>query len=332
MSVWVNAPKIILSGAFAKMQAGIHAQNFLIAQTYREPRSQEQMRRFLKVAKIKDVLKLVMPFLAFLLIGFVIKKSLTGEFWNKTADALIIAGLIGAAIELWSASVLIEHVSRELSERLVGYGLPKTAQAVIAKLVRDSDVVLRNYSAKFNVAHHPSKDHYLLVRLTLSWKALNNSIRSVDYRTGLSDELIYNPQLELLQRGDDTFRSADFPPAHPETTQRSWKAPGIILKSSEASAGPDSLNPDQYCDVCWIYTLEMPERYSTVLSFGAIVIEPEIILDPLPNDVHMKFYANPDPACLHADNSPRWKYLRAFMPEQCIRVWWEPSGDSAQDA
>ena len=75
----------------------------------------------------------------------------------------------------------------------------------------------------------------------------------------------------------------------------------------------------------------MPGTYATVVSFGAIVIEPEVRFDPL-QELPLKFYANPDETCEHSEGNSIWRYRRAFIKDQCIRVWWEPLGDSAQDA
>jgi len=63
--------------------------------------------------------------------------------------------------------------------------------------------------------------------------------------------------------------------------------------------------------------------------YGAIVIEPEIQFDRSPDGPRLNFHANPDPSCTHVEGSLTWRYRRAFIPEQCIRVWWEPLEDVA---
>lgn len=290
------------------------------------------MKGFTGRAKLKQIAKLYGPFATALLFGAFIKIYLRSlaDLPNELADALIIAGLIGLAIEIWSKQVLIDDVADILSERLVGYRLPRKAQAVIGNLVLKSKIVLRDYCATFQFTRHPSKSGYLMVRMVISYKALNNGMEPTKYPCGMSEELIYKPTLESLRHGSQTYSGNAISPID-TATQRCWKPTELTLQPSEASAGPDSLTPDQFCIVRWVYTMEMPERYTTVVSFGAIVIEPEVRFDPL-QELPLKFYANPDETCEHSEGSSIWRYRRAFIKDQCIRVWWEPLGDSAQDA
>ena len=56
------------------------------------------------------------------------------------ADAFIVAGVIGIVLELAAAKFLIQKVSDELAEKLIGRGLPPELQSEIKKIV-DTDIV-----------------------------------------------------------------------------------------------------------------------------------------------------------------------------------------------
>ena len=93
-----------------------------------------------------------------------------GEFVRALRDALMIAGLLGIVVELWSASVLVDHATDRVTERLVGYGLPRAAQELIHDLVHKTKRVYRDYRAIYRIEPHPTdsdlinRSNYTLVQ------------------------------------------------------------------------------------------------------------------------------------------------------------------------
>ncbi|MGA3043093.1 MAG: hypothetical protein ABSF54_20135, partial [Bryobacteraceae bacterium] len=270
------------------------------------------------------------PLALSVMVGIGLKVWLPTKLANEIGDALIVAGLVGILIEIWGTSILIEHVSKQLSERLVGYGLPKPAQAVIGALVHDTRIILRNYKAVFRIDPNPDKPDYVIVRLTLTYTALNNGMRTEPYGPMLSEELIYNPRLELLEYADKSYSRSELVARRIEGTQLAWESPKVPLEPSEAAAAPDSLGPEQAVNVRWVYLMDMPIRYSAVLSFATVVIDPEIQFDPSPTGPTFKFESNPHESLRHAANGLRWEYKRAFIRDQAIRVWWEPQASTGE--
>ena len=195
----------------------ISALDLIVSGTFHPQARSERMKGFTGRAKLKQIAKLYGPFATALLFGAFIKIYLRSlaDLPNELADALIIAGLIGLAIEIWSKQVLIDDVADILSERLVGYRLPRKAQAVIGNLVLKSKIVLRDYCATFQFTLHPSKSGYLMVRMVISYKALNNGMEPTKYPCGMSEELIYKPTLESLRHGSQTYSGNAISPLIP---------------------------------------------------------------------------------------------------------------------
>ena len=86
------------------------------------------MNRLFKKLRGPEFCRLFLPFIIILVVGILLTWYPLDwfglSFVHSLRDALVIAGLVGLCIDIWAASVLIEHTSAELSERLVGYGLP----------------------------------------------------------------------------------------------------------------------------------------------------------------------------------------------------------------
>ena len=64
------------------------------------------------------------------------------------ADAFIVAGIVGTGLELCAEKYLLERVASELSDRLVGRGLPKQLQGVIGGITQTS-LVRENYIKRY---------------------------------------------------------------------------------------------------------------------------------------------------------------------------------------
>jgi|ERR1017187_7001 hypothetical protein len=307
-----------------KCKQAVHARDLLIPRNYTIIREDKKVRGFFKHATAPELAKSLGPFVACIIVGITLKYLWHPlGFMASLGDPIMIAGIVGLSIEWWAASVLIDRTSKAVSDKLIGAGLPKPAQLIIGSLVHDTKIVLREYRAVFRMERHSEKPDYLTIHVTVTFKVLNNGLREEKYRPVLIEELIYNPRLEILEYGGYSFTA--LPPKQPETVQRAWEPSDVFrLKPSEAAADADSLDCEQVCHVRLAYSVEMPDRYSSTLHFGRIVINPEVQFDPLPPGVSLKLYAMPDDSCQHVDGSLKWRYERAFISGQSIRLWWEP--------
>jgi hypothetical protein len=92
--------------------------------------------------KGRDLLKLFGPFLGLAIVGFVGRAFYPVYWcWSDFAfalfDALAIAGLLGVGLELYSTKFLIENAAAELTEKLVGRGLPRELQKHIREITNE---------------------------------------------------------------------------------------------------------------------------------------------------------------------------------------------------
>lgn len=276
------------------------------------------MKEFLVRLQSKTVLAFAVVF-AIGLAGFIYPADCPWqEFIRALRDALMVAGVIGAFIDIWSASVLVGHAADQLSERLVGYGLPKSAQDKIHALVHETKIVRRGYQATYRI--NPAASGYVTLGVRISFDAVNNGSSTEVYRPCLEDESIYDPRIQSLEFGDKICVPGRT--VNDETKVVSWTPEySFKLAPSRASDAIESLSENQKCRVRWDYVLTMREDYTTVLAFSGLTVNPVVEITDLPPG--FEFHATRD-ECHHADGSSTWEYRRAFLPGQAVRVWWRP--------
>src|SRR5579862_7481333 len=90
--------------------------------------------------KTREAWKLLAPFIAVLSLGCLGHWLCKHEYpwWDfgfALTDALMVAGVIGFCFELFAHHFLISQVSGELTEKLLGQGLPEELQQQIKSMV-----------------------------------------------------------------------------------------------------------------------------------------------------------------------------------------------------
>lgn len=283
------------------------------------------MRRFFEKDGFGKFTRTVLPFIVAFLVGLLLNKYPAtwpfGEFVRPLRDALMIAGLLGTLIELWSVSVLVDHATDQLSERLVGYGLPRPAQELIHDLVHKTKRVYRDYRSVHQISQHPAKPDHVIARTTLSYKVVNNGMGAESYTPFLSEERMYDPRILSLEYAGTTYREQDL--------QRGVGANGVVTFSIDKDAGivpssafapSETLDADQCVIVRWDFTVEMPKQYSTVIAFAGVTVNP--VIEVQASDGY-EFFATME-ECVHAPGGHTWEYKRAFIGGQHVRIWWKP--------
>lgn len=316
------------------MASDVHARGFLIRDAYR-PDDVEcaSVKGFLKNAPLAKLLKVFGPFVLSIFLGVFLRIYYREcWYWHEQAwvlgDAFLVAGIIGCCIEAWSVSIMIDHAADELSSRLVGYGLPKAAQGLIHKLVLTKRVY-RDYRVAYRIEKHPTIDGYVIVHSTASYTVVNNGGAPEPYRAFMAQEGMYKPEATHLEYGEQAFDSAKIKKTVAKTGVVSFVPPDeckeFVLTPSDAGAAIESLTVDQKCFVRWQLWFVMPEYYSDVVAFGGVVVDPTIELISLPEN--LKFDATED-NCAHEPDGQTWRYQRAFVEGQHVRVWWKPKTEA----
>jgi hypothetical protein len=310
------------------MQPNIQANQFLFRYDCLPTEPEETaMKRFFEKDAVRKLARTVLPFVCILLIGMSLiwypENWRFGKFFRALRDALIIAGLIGICIELWSVSVLVDHATDQLSERLVGYGLPRAAQELIHDLVHKTKRVYRDYRAIYEIERHPTKEDRVIVRTTLSYKVVNNGMGAEPYSPSLAEEGMYNPKVLSLECAGRRYEEQALT-VRPESGMVTFSIDSnVSITHSNALASIETLDSDQCCFVRWEFTVEMQKYYSAVIAFTGITVNP--VVEVQGSDGFEISATLGD--CIHAAGGHTWEYKRAFIGGQHIRVWWKPAGN-----
>ena len=270
-------------------------------------------------------LRLQVPFLGAFAVGFLIRLRYppSAPFFHESemlGDAFMIAGIVGLLIEIFSARVLIHEVSDELTDKLVGYGLPEAAQAVIRELVLETRLVRRNFRKTFYI--EDLANGHVRLEMTTSFVVVNNGIGAQSYSPMMQDSEMYNPSITRLEYGSYVHSDSATLIFENLNGVMTWRGPKkISLKPSRANLSVESLSVNQKCHVYWSHSAEMPAQYSDVTSFAGITIDPELQIECSES---LRAWAETSTyPCEHRENSNRWTYSQAFIKGQHIRIWWE---------
>jgi hypothetical protein len=240
-------------------------------------------------------------------------------------DALLVAGILGITIEMFAASALVDRAAAEISERLIGYGLPPDAQYVINTIVRTTRVY-KDYRKSYRISLQA--DGSVLVRTVMSYIVVNNGKeRDSNYLPKLEEEGMHSPKLISLAYADTVVREGiDSQDPASGVVSFAPKSRGVDIFPSKAMDSVEALGPDQFCSVRWEYTQRMPSTYSDVTSFGGVTVRPTIELLEISDGLEFNAADSPDGEnkCEHVEGGFTWKYNRAFVRAQHIRAWWKP--------
>jgi hypothetical protein len=149
----------------------------------------------IRTFSLQDVSVLASPFLVVIGIGVAARLWYPCALWPHDlvpplADAFIVAGIVGLGLELVATKFLIERVAGDLSERLVGRGLPTELQAHISSIVGTRRV--RDHYVKSYCFSKP--DHGRIgIEMEITFDVKNYSDSSVDYTPEMDEEEVFRP-------------------------------------------------------------------------------------------------------------------------------------------
>jgi len=248
-------------------------------------------------------------------------------FFHMLLDAIAVGIVIGLTIELFFSGALIEHTSLQLSEKLVGMGLPKDLQGVIGNIVHHTSIVHQDSSVTFDIQPDPDNPELVLVTIEREYKTYNYGKTTEEYTPKLGDEHFHEPQFLSLDciHGDVAYHlSAE------ELSKRTTT--GEESRSRDVKGDPINLDPYelrmgfeyQPCSVTWKLRKKMPKNYSEVVIFSAPTVGGfQVRKGP----IHPTFEFEArriEGHTVTVDGGNIWKYTCAFIPRQFIKVWWRP--------
>src|SRR5262249_3961336 len=159
----------------------------------------------------------------------------------------------------------IDDAAAELSERLVGEGLPRAVQSAIAEIVHDTSIVIDEMIVRYRITEIAGDPEHVRVRIQRSYRATNYSRRDINYKALLAEEHFHFPRFISLHCDSGAAGSVssldDF-----ALEKRVRTADGSQVKSVEGDPVPlKPIRTDESrarCSVRWEYELTTPRSYS----------------------------------------------------------------------
>ena len=289
----------------------------------REPRSKP--RRFYALS-LKDHLRLLLPFVFAGGLGVVARLKYpywwpANELVYFLADAFIVAMVLGVAIDIFSAKLLVERVSDGLAQKLVGRGLPIDMQGPIRDVV-STDLVRDHYVKTYGF--FAPEDGRMQVNVEVRFEVRNYSEAVRDYAPEIFAETFFQPEFRFLEYGiagrkiytfsEDTLsRKAEAEDGLGVTRVSKGALPALNLR-------PVKAGEKAACHVTWRYAITVPEQYCDVTELDEATLGATIQIDSLPEG--FEFDCGSDLSLHHEAGSQSWYFDKAFIAGQCVRAWW----------
>jgi hypothetical protein len=289
------------------------------------PERKAKSRRF-HALTLTDHLRLLLPFLVLGLVGGSVRFKY--PYWWPApelvfflADSLIVSALLGVLLELFLAKLLVDRISANLAQRLIGRGLPEELQAPIRDIV-GTDFVRDHYVKSY--AFSTPEDGQVYVDVEVRYEVRNYSETVRDYAPHLAAEVFLQPEFRFLEYGI------------PGRKIHSFSEEGLLSKVEtvdELSARrvprtalpPVSLKPvrtgeKSACQVTWRYRLTAPEQYCDLIEFDEATLGATLQVQNIPQE--LEFVSGGDSSLHHEMNSQSWYFDKSFIPGQHLRAWW----------
>ena len=272
--------------------------------------------------KVKEWVRLFGPFVLAFLVGLFLRShyvpiSLRFETVRALGDALMIAGIIGTLLELFSAKFMIERVSDDLSERLVGRGLPKELQAHIREITK-TKLVWSNFEKRYRLSFSDIPDKMAL-DIEIGFEVRNYSDTAEKYAPGNNEETFYSPEFLYVEYGLNGGKSTVFD----ETALA-----GLVEVTAEGRVknirnltkiDVPPTSEGRFVRVLWRYRITMPREYTDVTYFGGATTGVSLILQDIPEGFD---FSAEDESAVHAEGSQTWNFKGPFVRSQHVRVRW----------
>lgn len=289
----------------------------------KEPRSKP--RRFYALS-LRDHVRLLLPFVVAGALGVVARLKYpywwpANELVYFLADAFIVAMVLGVAIDVFSAKLLVERVSDGLAQRLVGRGLPADMQAPIRDVV-STDLVRDHYVKSYTFS--VPEDGWVQVNVEVRFEVRNYSEAVRDYAPEMAAETFFQPEFRFLEYGIAGRKIYTFSDDSLAGKVEAEDALGVtrVPKSTlpALSLKPVRTGEKAACQVTWRYSITVPEQYCDVTGLDEATLGATIQIEALPEE--LEFACGGDKSLHHEAGSQSWYFEKAFIAGQCVRAWW----------
>ncbi|HEU0049216.1 MAG TPA: hypothetical protein VFQ43_16620 [Nitrososphaera sp.] len=283
------------------------------------------VRRF-HALTLKDHARLLLPFLVMGVLGGVARLEypywwLAPDLVSFLANSFIVIAVLGVLLELFSAKLLIERVSEDLAQRLIGRGLPAELQASIRDVVA-TDLARDHYVKSY--AFSAPEDGLVNIDIEVRYEIRNYSEAVQDYAPEIAVETFSQPEFRFLEYGIAGRKIHTF--SDESLANKVETVAELNIRRVPRSALPPvSLKPvrtgeKSACQVTWRYHVTVPEQYCDVIDFGEATLGATLQVQNIPEE--LEFVSGGDTSLHHEAGSQSWYFDKSFITGQHLRAWW----------
>jgi len=284
-----------------------------------------RVRRF-HALTLKDHARLLLPFIVMGILGGAAR--LQYPYWwpvpdlvSFVANIFIVTAVLGVILELFSAKLLIERVSEDMAQRLIGRGLPAELQASIRDIVA-TDLARDHYVKSY--AFSTPVDGHVNIDIEVRYELRNYSEAVRDYAPEIAVEIFSQPEFRFLEYGIAGRKIHTFSDENLVSKVETVDELNI-RRVPQSALPPVSLKPvrsgeKSACQVTWRYHMTVPEQYCDVIDFGEATLGATLQVQNVPEE--LEFVCGGDTSVHHEVGSHSWYFDRSFIAGQHLRAWW----------
>jgi hypothetical protein len=228
------------------------------------------------------------------------------------ADALMVAGLIGLALETFATRYLIEETAEHLADVMTGRGLPPNIKSKISDIA-NTKLARNNYRKEYTLTDLGNGE--IKVKTVITFDLENYGDKTEKYTPEADGEAVFNPKFVYLRYSlkgavysftEDNLKYTD-KHGHGTTRQAAGKEIKIL---------PRTKDPTAVCKVKWVIEETMQDEWFDLTEFRYPTENAEIYLADKPK--HLEFYC-----AGKTTDSITWTFDEPFMVGQQLKVWWK---------
>lgn len=273
--------------------------------------------------KVTEWIRLFGPFAVVAVLGLMLR-SVYPPYWlmpdafYSLADALMVAGVVGSLLEMFSAKFMIERVADDLAEKLVGRGLPKELQAHIRKITK-TELVWGNYTKRYSLIRTEEAPDRMTMESEISFEVRNYSDLTKQYSPYVAEESFYSPSFKCIEYGLTGEKPLVFNEQY--LTQKTQTTPGDRVKrvSDFPKIDLPPIAEGKFVKALIRYRVNMPLEYTDLTHFANPTTSVRIIVQDIP--AGFDFSAEGEGA-IHSPDGRSWDFLGPFVGGQHVRVRW----------
>lgn len=229
------------------------------------------------------------------------------------ADAFMVAGILGLALEVFATKHLIEKASTRLAKEMIGGGLSPNIKTKIYEIAT-TKLARHGYKKEYRLKE--ATDGTLTVETTTSFKIENYGEKTEKYTPEADEEKVFNPRFLYLEYSL-LGRKYSFDENALAKSHKGKHGTGTTIQASgrRISIPPRTKELNAVCEVKWVIEVTMKGDWFDLTEFRYPTEDAEIYLAEKPDQ--LEFYCTGKTI-----DSKTWTFDEPFMVGQQLKVWW----------